>query len=558
MHRLLFLAAPLVPPGPSVGDDPAPELTWNARAAEHLLNRAGFGARELEIQRAVLAGPEAVVAELLAGGTRADDPYFAERLARSDGGMQERIDRLPERFRDLDRDARRDMARDLRRDDAAQLIDYTAAWIEDMVAGRSPLVDRTALFWHGYFTSSQQDVKSSYNLIQQHEFLRANALGSFRDLVHGIARQPAMLEYLDNNSNKKKSPNENFARELLELFTLGEGHYTEEDVKEVARAFTGWTEDDGEFEYKSRWHDTGKKTVLGERGKFDGDDVIDVILAHEACPPHVARALLSYFEGVEPGPERLGEYAAHLRATDYDVAAFLEKLFLDPHFYSDAVVGARISGPIDFVVGTNRRLAVPMPAAILGASARLLGQRLFHPPNVKGWDGGESWITTSTLMQRGNVAGLMLGVVEFDDVLRVETELMLAADDAAMMADDELMASGDGDEMSSFEPAKPKLDGAMRDLDGLLSRWRPRLNLSARVDRLGLETDAEIGDALIADLLAVEPAADTRAALLEFLTREREALGLAEGELRAGSSNAEDLLRRFAHQILCQPEAQLH
>ena len=524
-------------------------LAWNAARAEHLLNRAGFGAGPEEIARAVALGQELVVAELLAGEAYVEEPFYA-RLRRKGQTRRRMASRTPEERREIFRE-RRAAERD-------QLRDFLGWWVARMVDGDDPLRERMTLFWHGHFTSSWEDVKDSYEMILQNQLLRTHALGSFRDLVHRVARDPAMLEYLDNDSNRVGNPNENFARELMELFTLGEGNYTEADVKDAARAFTGWTDRDGRFRFNRRAHDDGEKTVLGVTGRLNGDDVIDILLDQEACPRFLAGKLLRYLEGIAPDEARLERYADVLRRDDYDVGAFLRELFLDPSFYRADIVGARIAGPIDYLVGTARRTGVEPPPRVLLVGSSVLGQRLFFPPNVKGWEGGEAWITTASLMQRGNLAGVMLGRVTLDDFLDYDAYADPAM--AAFPAQDEEAAMGalPGDEPMTAGSARSRL-GELRRLKGLARYgWRPRIHLTAELRRQGLGSDAELVDTLCDRLLAIEAAPPTRAELTRWLTEEREAARVRPGRLLDDSEVAEPILRRLAHVILSLPEAQLH
>ncbi len=529
---------------------PASEPAWDARAAEHLLNRAGFGAAAHELERAAARGRAELVRELLSGDPFHERPFYA-RL-RAERGLEAYL-------AGLSPEERRAEARRLRAEDQDQLREFLTWWVERMLDGEDPLRERMTLFWHGYFTSSQEDVKNSYEMIVQNQFLRKNALGSFAHLLHGSARDPAMLEYLDNNANRKERPNENFARELLELFALGEGNYSEQDVKEAARAFTGWTDRYGRFRFLSERHDDGEKTVLGVTGNLDGDDVIDVLLAQEACARHLARRLLVYFEGVEPDAARLAEYAALLRWEEYEVAPFLQRLFNDPAFYRDEVVGTRIASPIDFLVGVARRLGCEPPARFVLAGAAALGQRLFQPPNVQGWEEGPGWITTSTLMQRGNLAGVLLEEVRLRDFLGEDSlEDSEAGTDAMAPAANEMTEMQDT-EMQDEEDA-PRV--ALRGLGELrvLQRlgWRPRLNLSAELRSSGVRRDPDVVAALLDRLLAVDVSAGTRAELLQLLASEREALGIEEHRLLDDQWRAEAIVRRMAHVILCLPEAQLN
>jgi uncharacterized protein (DUF1800 family) len=392
-------------------------------------------------------------------------------------------------------------------------------------------------------------------MLQQDQLIRAEALGNYGRLLKGMLADPALLTYLDNQVNKKGNPNENLARELLELFSLGIGNYTEQDIKEVARALTGrGTDGHGFYSYNKGAHDEGDKTFFGQTGKFDGDDVARIVLAQDACPRYVARRILTYFEGAEPTKERLDEYAALLRAQNYELKPLLKKLFLDPAFYREEVLGARVQGPVEFMVGMSRRLGLKTPPLVIAAGSALLGQRVFAPPNVKGWDEGEAWITTATMMQRGNLAGLLLGVVQIDDVIR--------ADDV----DEEPADAGDGqgapmrkhkalDKQAGLKGAGSVAYEALRRVKD--SGWAPNLNFSARLQRAGAQSDAQIVACMLDDLLAIPAPADTREKLESFLAGERVVLGLREGHLFDGAFEAEKVLRRLAHLILSLPEAQL-
>src|SRR5688572_24967960 len=240
---------------------------WGAREAEHLFNRAGFGARPEQVARAVAIGREAAIAELFAGAVR--EPFFYEPPQRA---PREEVLGLTE-------EARRRMFAERQREQNQLLHAFAGWWVEQMLDGADPLRERMTLFWHGYFTSSFRDLRDPLAMIGQNELLREHALGRFGDLLRSIVRDPAMLEYLDNDQNRRRNPNENFARELLELFTLGEGNYSEQDVKEAARALTGWVVQRGEDpRLQRRRHDRGTKTILGETGDFGADELVGLLL----------------------------------------------------------------------------------------------------------------------------------------------------------------------------------------------------------------------------------------------------------------------------------------
>ncbi|MCK6449116.1 MAG: DUF1800 domain-containing protein [Planctomycetes bacterium] len=553
---------------PATGRD-ATSIEWNARNAEHLLNRAGFGARPAEIAAAVNVGHAAFVEQLLTGFRPDYEPFFVERIERPD---RDELQAMGEA-------ERREFLNQVQRDNRRQLAQFAGWWVDQMLESHHPLRERMTLFWHGYFTSSARDVRSSAAMIEQNELFRTRGLGKFGELLRAIVRDPAMLEYLDNNQNRKGNPNENFAREVMELFTLGEGHYTEADIKEAARALTGWVTRRGEAAYVKGRHDNGKKTILGVTKNFDADSFLALLLEQPACPQWLAKKLLVHFEGRTPSPARIDDYASFLKSNDYDVRAFLRRLFLDPAFYSDDVVAARIASPIDYLVGTSRRLSVEPPPALLWLAAGQLGERLFEPPSVKGWDGGQAWITTSTLMQRGNMAGMLLGVVKLEDVLRPEVldEEPEPGDMSGEMTGEMTGDEAGGDEMSGDDgesrraprakpdakpakkkPATPALKGEYGQMGRMLAdAYIPAIHLSARLQRAQATNDHAAVDALADELLPVALTPESRAELVRFLASEREALGIEEAQLCKSGRDGERLLRRLAHLILSLPEAQL-
>ncbi len=582
-------------------------FTWDARAVEHLLNRAGFGARPPEIEAGVKLGQAALVEKLVT--QRADvEPFFIDDIQIPD----------PRDLKELSKEEIQKKQQEYREKDRRQMLEYVGWWFDRMASGEDPLREKMVLFWHGFFTTSAEDVKRGVEVLRQNQFVREHALGSYSDLLYGIARDPAMLVYLNNNVNKKGNPNENLAREIMELFSLGVGNYTEKDIKEAARALTGrGVSREGEYEFHPNLHDSGEKTVLGSTGKLDGDDLVKVLLRQDACANYVAKKMITWFEGVEPKPERAKEYGAFLHAQNYQLQPFLRKLFMDPAFYRNEVVGARVQSPVEYMVGTSRRLGTRTPAVILGSGAALLGQRLFAPPSVKGWDEGEAWITTASLMQRGNMAGMMLGVVKLDDVFS-QNDLEEAAprtrsdeDDHSMRGDDknapidgekkDARADGakndshaDGDKKDSGDdkagekkdarpsdskpdskngdgekkparPARPFGGGkkggsgfayqALRRVEA--TGWRPALNFTARMMKDNASTDSEIVDRMLDDLLAIQSPADTRDKMRDFLAKERTRLREPDGHLLDAGGEAEHVLRRLAHLILSLPEAQL-
>lgn len=293
-----------------------------------------------------------------------------------------------------------------------QALDLKAWWLREMLDSPTPLSEVMTLFWHGHFTSGLTKVKAPALLYRQNVLLRRHALGNFGALLHAIARDPAMLLYLDNARSRKQAPNENFARELLELFTLGEGNYTEADMKEAARAFTGWSidRDSGAFRFRAPQHDGGEKRILGRRERFDGDQVIDLLLEQPQTARLVVGKLWRHFISDRPQPAEVECLAAIFRNSGYELKPLLAALFESEAFWDPANRGRLIKSPVDFVVGTLRLFDLPVRKdRDLAWISRRLGQDLFEPPNVKGWPGGTAWITGATLLDRQALIARVIG-----------------------------------------------------------------------------------------------------------------------------------------------------
>ncbi len=276
-------------------------------------------------------------------------------------------------------------------------------WLREMVASSSPLTERMTLFWHDHFVSAQPKVRAAQLMYRQNALLRRHALGSFADLLHAVARDPAMQIYLDTVINRKGEPNENFAREVMELFTLGQGHYTETDVKEAARAFTGWSVDPrtGRFLVRPALHDDGEKTVLGRTGNLDGDQVLDILLAQPQTAEFVTRKLWREFVSPQPDEARVRAVAAQFRASGYRIDAALRALLLQPEVVQRDQDDALVKSPVELIVGLARQTGADIGDGVGAAIASAaMGQNLFAAPNVRGWPGGEAWINTQTLLAR--------------------------------------------------------------------------------------------------------------------------------------------------------------
>lgn len=343
--------------------------------AAHLWRRAGFGATGRQLQEAVDAGLDATIDRLL--DFERDEPLLEEGLTAISADLF-----------DLNN----------------SIDDLRTWWLYRMVNTSNPLREKLTLFWHGHFATSQAKVDRSAFLFEQNQLFRRLAGAPFRDLLTAVSQDPAMLVYLDGNSNRKGRPNENFARELLELFGLGIGNYTENDVRDAARAFTGWGTADGAFRFDPKQHDAGEKRVLGRTGNLDGHDVLDAVAAHPATPAFLASKLCRFFVNDDPDPAMVERVAEAYRRTGGHVRAMVEAVFRDPSFFDEPNIRAIVKSPVEYEVSCLRVLSVKMPLRNMLGPMRRMGQSLFAPPSVKGWDGGSAWLTSGTLFERTNFA----------------------------------------------------------------------------------------------------------------------------------------------------------
>jgi uncharacterized protein (DUF1800 family) len=291
------------------------------------------------------------------------------------------------------------------------------AWIREMISTDCPLREKIALFWHGHFACRIINIIHDQQLLQ---IIRENALGNFGDLLFAVSKSPAMLQFLNNQQNRKQHPNENFAREVMELFTMGRGNYSEEDVKQGARAFTGWGFDlTGEFRFRPFFHDYGEKTFLGKTGNFDGDDILNMLLEHKATAYHVSEKLYKFLVNDTPDPGNVQSLADKFYAANYDIKTLLEAIFTADWFYDPKNIGACIKSPVELMVGMQRTLPATFANNnVLVLFQRVLGQVLFFPPNVAGWPGGKDWIDSSTLMLRLRLPQVIYDAADFNIQLK--------------------------------------------------------------------------------------------------------------------------------------------
>lgn len=379
---------------------------WDFTTAAHLMNRAGFGGTPAEIEALVALGPEKAVAQFVdyektPDGTAAPewakpDPTLVERLraARMAGEME-----------------RRKLFQEYQRTQRQRMLELRAWWLKRMASGPRPLQEKLTLFWHGHFATSVDKVRDAYLMWRQNELFRRLASGNWEEMLLFVGKDPAMLVWLDQAQSRKQHANENFAREVMELFALGEGHYTEKDVTEAARALTGWSYDRAHQKFIERpnWHDQGEKTIFGKTGNFDGDDFLRMIVAQPQSARFIMAKLWRFFAGQDPGPDLADALAFELRAAGNNFKPVLRTMFLSQVFYSPTLIRNQVKSPVDWLVSSVRMLERELPPPLIcWGLTRNLGQDLFAPPNVKGWDGGLSWITTNTLLARYNEAAVLV------------------------------------------------------------------------------------------------------------------------------------------------------
>jgi len=603
LHRPIFIAllssfcaftiaanARMAPAADAAADGWAGDLSpiaasdWNYERAAHLIERAGFGATPEEIARVAAMTPERAVNSLVDYETidasalkpfdesgiwdPGMDPFppsraEAVRRAREHGeglgekvlapGTQRRLQPVVDKF----------------------FYSLTANnietqrlglwWANRMIASPRPLEEKLTLFWHGHFATGQNKVRDYRMMLQQNRMLRANASGTLRDLLVGILKDPGMLVYLDNGENVKSHPNENFGRELLELFSMGVGNYSERDVREAARAFTGWTNDVLTYKFDTEQHDFGEKTFLGRTGPLNGEDIIDTILAQPVTGEYVAGKLYRYFVRDEISSDVKADLGRSFRASGYQIKPLMRRMLLAKDFYSTPSVATQIKSPVHLVVSTYKKMGLREIPTIpdFGRMTGGLGQTLFEPPNVAGWAGGRTWITPATLLQRGNL---------FRDVMFPDVK-SFRPPDRAMSATDtrvgERLAQGmniteatrEGDAESNKmvdrdEDYNTRYGGYAGNLlafkrTKLIPRQPAGINLTAMVTAAGADTADKVVDHFARRFLSVPLAEKDRALLVRFL---RDKLG--SSTVKPGDM-LESSLRELLYLVLSTPEYQL-
>lgn len=585
------------PPPASWTNDLAPiaAADWGYGLAGHLIDRAGFGATPEEIARLAAMTPEQAVASLLNYQSIPNDhlaPFDPSGVWDSSlrdfppsrVAATERAEKTGESL-----GARVKPAGDRRLQPVVDRFFYWLRatmletrrlahwWADRMVATNHPLEEKMALFWHGHFATGEEKIRDYRKMEQQLALLHGHATGNFRTLLIEVARGPAMLAYLDAAENVKGAPNENFAREVMELFTMGVGNYTEKDIREAARAFTGWIDDDLDFKVDPAKHDDGSKTFLGRSGNFDGVDILNIILEQKITAEYMAGKLYKFFVRENLAPDVQVRLGAVLRDNNYEIAPLMQTIFLSRDFYSAPSLGTHIKGPVELIVSTYRKLGVKRLPGIpdLYVVSRELGQTLLNPPTVAGWAQGRAWITPGLLLARGNFARDVLfpDIINFVDpnfnpgteVKRVNDRILAGYSIGEATVDQE---PGGGGGMEGGDKTMANVIAGAEDFNtryGSLVGWQeavrrikpiPRaaaqFDLSTLVMAAGAKTAADAVDHLSLRLLSVPVSGAVRTTLVAFLERQ-----LGTSDLARASTYLERPLRLAAHLIMSSPEFQL-
>jgi uncharacterized protein (DUF1800 family) len=562
---------------------------WDADKARHLLERAGFGASPQEVAQFARMTPQQAVQTLVRyqripdkfvpfedSGSHDDglEPFASSRPAATDLAKargeslgvkvkpegNRRVQQVADRYLYWLRSSRLETHR----------LGYW--WANRMLTTPRPLQEKLTLFWHGHFATSEEKVRDYRKLQLQNETLRQNANGKFRDLLLAVAKDPAMLAFLDAGVNVKGAPNENFAREIMELFTMGVGNYTETDIKEAARAFTGWNYDRLKFVVNPAQHDDSMKTVLGRTGRFDGGQVIDILLAQPATAEFIAAKLYRYFVREDLSPELQKQLGQVLRDSRYDIAVFLETVFLSNDFYSQASLATRIKPPVELLISTYKKMELKAVPGIpdFNEQTEMLGQKLFYPPNVAGWAQGRSWITPGLLLARGNVMyDLVFPPIDFVapdrtpnglyQILGVADKLAQGKDvttatqpEGKTMGDMSMSMQADRDEdfntrLASYHAWRKAIEKVKP-----IPRDTVQLNLSQLLRRADCKTTAQAVDHLLQRFVSVPVSDDVKQKLTALISDD-----LGTTDLKAADSYMEDALRNLLHVILSLPAYQL-
>lgn len=387
---------------------------------QHLLWRAGFGPAVEQLGDFDKITPQKLYKAIQKASSKkpeyieAADNYLKGLVmgVQEIGRQQQREEMTPEQRKELQKRSREGIK------------NLNLYWLKEMINTDAQLREKMSFFWHGHFACRNLNIFYQQGLL---DVIRKNALGNFRDLLHEVSRTAAMLNFLNNNQNKKDHPNENFAREVMELFTLGRGNYTEHDIKEAARAFTGWGANlKGEFVFRNFQHDSGSKIVLGKTGNFDGDEVLDILLDQKQTAKYISQKVYKFFVSDNVDQQKTEWLADRFYKNNYDIAKLMEDIFTSDWFYDEKNIGCKIKSPIELIAGIQRILPMKLEnEESLLLLQRILGQMLFYPPNVAGWPGGKTWIDSSTLVMRMRIPQMINDKDEFNVRPKADDDQMM-------------------------------------------------------------------------------------------------------------------------------------
>jgi hypothetical protein len=562
---------------------------WNGELAAHLLERAGFGGTPEEIQALAKMTPARAVARLVRfeGTDTKQLPPF-EPSGIHDPGLEPFppsrpavTDRAKEKGEALGIKVKASGSRRLQpvvneffywlRASFLETNRVAYWWANRMVDSPRPLEEKMALFWHGHFAVNEAKVRDYRKLLGELELFQKQGTGNFRNLMVAVAQDPGMLAFLDAGVNVKGASNENFAREIMELFTMGVGHYTERDIREAARAFTGWNFVDLKFVVNKDQHDDGEKTFLGKTGRFDGVDVIDMIMQQPATADFIAGKIYRFFVREELSPQLNTQLGAVLRRQHYEIAPLLETIFLSRDFYSPASVGTQLKSPVQLAVSTYRKLGLHSVPGVpdFNSATGALGQQLFAPPTVAGWAGGQSWITPGLLLERGNFArDVLYPDINFlppdrfardPEIRRVADRLRQGMDiSSATMPDAKTGTLAESNMAADRDEDFNTRYGSYRGWQMAMERVKPiprdtaQINLTRMVLNQDLKNTVQVVDYFVHRFMRVPPDDATRHKLVAFLDQQ-----LGTADVSAAQTYLEDPLRLLLHLIMSQPEYQL-
>ncbi|MBC7829859.1 MAG: DUF1800 domain-containing protein [Chitinophagaceae bacterium] len=449
---------------------------------QHLLWRAGFGPMAEEFGQLTTASQKSYVEALFKASSKS--PGYIDVASNALKGLVMGMDEIAKQNKQLSDEEKKQFRQQSRQD----IKNLNLTWLNEMVNSGQQLREKLSLFWHGHFASRNLNILYQQQLL---DVIRKNALGSFGDLLTEVSKSAAMINFLNNNQNRKGHPNENFAREVMELFTLGRGNYTESDVKEAARSFTGWGANvSGEFVFRKPQHDTGQKTVLGKTGNLTGDDVLDILLEQKQTARFVTQKIYRYFVNDQPDENKINWLSERFYKNNYNIQSLMKDIFSSDWFYEEKNIGSKIKSPVELIVGIRRILPMEIENAdVQLLLQRLLGQLLFYPPNVAGWPGGKNWIDSSSLMLR----------LRIPQMIYVSGELNMKPKDD----DDQMMGRMDGGEAKKADARKNKGNGKMGaqivssiDWNMYLKKFErvPREKLLDEMSKILLQTTAHVND----------------------------------------------------------------